>query len=368
MGAPRRIVLCAGELSGDMHAAHVVAALVSRLPGVSIEGMGGENCARAGMAVRFEHRDYALIGFTGVLTGLRKFIHLERSLKALIDRADLLIAVDYPGLNLRLCAHAHRRGVPVLYYIAPQVWAWGEQRVAKIRRVVGAMAVVLPFEEEYFRRAGVRAEYVGHPFVVDHELPPARPWPEREWIALLPGSRESEVRTILPVLLEAACALRDRRPELRFVIGKSPVVSRELYQEITARSGGRFEVGEDAVDVLGRARAAMVASGTATLQAALLETPLVVVYRTSRFNYFLAKRLVRIPHVGLVNVLAGREVAREFVQGSARPGDIADEMARMLDDTPRREQAVECFRELRRRLGDGRGCARVAELAEELLA
>ncbi len=368
MGAPRRIVLCAGELSGDMHAAHLVAALVSRLPGVAIEGMGGENCARAGMTVRFEHRDYALIGFTGVLTGLRKFIHLERSMKALIDRADLLIAVDYPGLNLRLCAHAHRRGVPVLYYIAPQVWAWGERRLARIRSVVDSMAVVLPFEEEYFRRAKVRAEYVGHPFVVDHELPPARPWSEREWIALLPGSRESEVRTILPVLLEAARALRDRGPELRFVIGKSPVVGRELYREITARGGGGFEVGEDAVDVLGRARAAMVASGTATLQAALLETPLVVVYRTSRFNYFLAKRLVRIPHVGLVNVLAGREIAREFVQDAARPGDIADEVARMLDDAPRREAAVACFRELRHRLGDGRGCARVAELAEELLA
>jgi lipid-A-disaccharide synthase len=230
------------------------------------------------------------------------------------------------------------------------------------------MAVVLPFEQEYFSRHGVKAEYVGHPFVVDHELPSVRPESEREWIALLPGSRESEVRAILPVLLAAARALRERRPGLRFVIGKSPVVARELYRKMTAGDAGAFEVGDDAVEVLGRARAAMVASGTATLQAALLETPLVVVYRTSRFNYFLAKRLVRIPHVGLVNVLAGREIAREFVQDTARPRDIADEVGQLLEDAPRRAEAVERFRELRRRLGAGRGCARVAELAQELLA
>jgi lipid-A-disaccharide synthase len=227
---------------------------------------------------------------------------------------------------------------------------------------------VLPFEEEFFQRAGVRAEYVGHPFVVDHELPAVRPAADRAWVALLPGSRESEVRTILPVLVRAANELAARFPGVRFVIGKSPVVAEALYRAVPGFSPDRFAIHDRAVEVLGGARAAMVASGTATLQSALLETPLVVVYRTSAFNYFLAKRLVRIPHVGLVNVLAGREVAPEFVQDRARPADIAGEVARLLDDPARREAAVVCFRDLRRRLGEGRGCERVAEMAEELLA
>lgn len=368
MGTARRIVLCAGELSGDMHAARLVAALRARPEGVGIEGMAGANCARAGMDVHFEHGDYALIGFTGILSNLPKFARLERSMKRLIDGADLFIAVDYPGLNLRLCAHAHRRGVPVLYYIAPQVWAWGQGRVAKIRRVVDTMAVVLPFEEEFFRRAGVRAEYVGHPFVVDHELPAPVSASAREWIALLPGSRVSEVRAILPVLLEAAAQLAGERPGLRFVIGKSPTLPEDLYRRLLARARVDCDVREDAVGVLGGAHAAMVASGTATLQSALLETPLVVVYRTSRLNYHIAKRLIRIPHVGLVNVLIGEEIAREFVQDHARPGDIARAVGRILDDPEQRDATVARFRELRRQLGAGRGCERVAEMAGSLLS
>ncbi len=360
------IVLCAGELSGDMHAAHVVAELARR-GGARVTGMGGAHCAQAGMDVRFHHRDYAVIGFTGVLAGLPKFIALERAMKSLIDRASLFIAVDYPGLNLRLCEYARRRGVPVLYYIAPQVWAWGAGRVARMKRCVDRVAVVLPFETEIYARAGIAVEFVGHPFVVDHELPLPRPESAREWVALLPGSRESEVRHMLPLVIEAAARLAQRRRGSRFVIAKSPVVAEALYRSELARASFDARLEPDAVAALAGARAALVASGTATLQAALLETPLAIVYRTGALNYFLARRLVTIEHVGLVNVLLGEGVAPEFVQERAQPGAIADALASLLDDAPRRASMLARFRTLHTSLAGGAGAARVAEIALELV-
>ncbi|HXV13692.1 MAG TPA: lipid-A-disaccharide synthase, partial [Candidatus Krumholzibacteria bacterium] len=247
MPATGDIVLCAGELSGDMHAAHLVAALRARGAG-RVVGMAGTHCGEAGMDVRHHHRDYAVIGFTGVLSGLPKFYRLERAMRSLIDRASLFIAVDYPGLNLRLCEYARKRGVPVLYYIAPQVWAWGAGRVARMKRCVDTVAVVLPFETEIYREAGIPVEFVGHPFVVDHELPPPRPEDEREWVALLPGSRESEVRHMLPLLVATARALERIRPGARFVVAQSPVVDEEIYRSALARAGVDVRLERDAVE------------------------------------------------------------------------------------------------------------------------
>ena len=367
VNASRRIVLCAGELSGDMHAAHVVAALREHIPGVSIEGMGGALCAASGMNVQFEYRDYAVIGFTGILKSLPRFHRLERRMRALIDRADLFIPVDYPGLNLRLCAYAHSRGKRVLYYIAPQVWAWGAGRVERMRRTVDRVAVVLPFETDIYRSAGMQAEYVGHPFLTDHELPRPLAQEAREGIALLPGSRPGEVHAMLPVFLDAAARLAVRRPGLRITVGRSPVVRADVYEEPVRRSGLRVEWSDGAVNALARSRAAMVASGTATLEAALLETPLLVAYRTGALNYALARRLVKIPNVGLVNVLLGDAVAPEFVQSAVSPPALAAAMERMLDDDSHRRAMVERFRSLRTTLAQGRGSERVAEMAGELL-
>jgi lipid-A-disaccharide synthase len=366
MGRSGDIVLCAGELSGDMHAAHVVVAL-SASSGARVTGMAGDRCRQAGMELRFDHRDYAVIGFTGVLAGLPRFLRLEREMKRLIDRAALFIAVDYPGLNLRLCAHAHARGVPVLYYIAPQVWAWGRGRVQKMKRTVDQVAVVLPFETEIYRDAGIPVEFVGHPFVVDHELPPPATR-EREGIALLPGSRQSEVRTMLPVMLAAAARMAATHPDVSVTIARSPVVAPEVYQSIVTGSPVPVRVAPDVVDVLAHARVAIVASGTATLQSALMETPLVVVYKTSPLNYALARRLVTIPNVGLVNVLLGEQVAPELVQGRATPGAVALAAGRLLEDEPLRGRTIARFRSLREGLGGGRGAVRVAELARALIA
>jgi lipid-A-disaccharide synthase len=367
VNASPRIVLCAGELSGDMHAAHVVSALRERIPGVTVTGMAGAHCRAAGMDVRHEHRDYAVIGFTGVLSSLPRFALLEREIRRLIDSCDVVSPVESPGLNLRLCAYAHARGRRVLYYIAPQVWAWGAGRVQKMKRSVDRVAVVLPFEAQIYREAGIPVEYVGHPFVTDHELPSPRPAGAREWVALLPGSRQGEVRSILPVLADAAAELARRRGGLRFVIGKSPVVDADVYHAITRGRAAVFELHDDAVEVLAGARAAMVASGTATLQSALLDTPLVIVYRTGALNYAIARRLVRIPHVGLVNVLLGAEVAPEFVQDNARADRIAAAVERIFTDEVHAATMRAGFAVLRADLGRGEGSVRVAAMAAELL-
>jgi lipid-A-disaccharide synthase len=363
-----RIVLCAGELSGDMHAAHVVSALYRRLDGATVVGMAGAHCARAGMDVRFQYRDYAVIGFTGILSSLPRFYRLERNLRSLINDADLFIAVDYPGLNLRLCDYARARGKRVLYYIAPQVWAWGAGRIERMRRSVDRLAVVLPFETKFFRDAGLEAEFVGHPFVTDHELPAPIPAAQRDGLALLPGSRAAEVASLLPLFLDAAKQVRERYRGLSVTVGRSPVVNPMLYEEQVRRAGLDVTLADGATGVLSHARVALVASGTATLESALLETPLVIAYRTGRLNFALAKRLVRISNVGLVNVLLGERVAPELVQGDATPAALADALLELMSDPVRRDDAIRRFRGLRNDLARGEGSARVAAMAAELLS
>jgi len=350
-----------------MHAAHVVSALARRFPGARIRGMAGAHCAAAGMDVRFQYRDYAVIGFTGILSSLPRFHRLEKGLRRLIDDSDLFIAVDYPGLNLRLCEYAHRRGKRVLYYIAPQVWAWGAGRVARMRRTVDRVAVVLPFETKIYHDAGMQAEFVGHPFITDHELPAPLAEAEREGIALLPGSRAGEVASMLLLFLAAAQRLRERHPGLCVTVGRSPVVNPALYEEYVRRAGLDVTLA-DGAGVLSHARVALVASGTATLESALLETPLVIAYRTNPLNYALARRLVRIPDVGLVNVLLGERVAPELVQREATPAALASAVDNLLTDGVRRAETIRRFRGLREQLARGEGSARVAAIVGELLA
>jgi lipid-A-disaccharide synthase len=367
------ILLCSGETSGDIHAAQLVRHLRDRLPDARILAMGGDRCRDAGAELLFHYRDYAVLGFSGVLANLPRFLRLERSLKArLRDGVDLFIPVDYPGLNLRLASYARGRGVPVLYYISPQVWAWGAGRLDKMARSVDRMAVILPFEKDLYRRRGIPVEFVGHPFVVDHELPDPLPGSEREGVGLLPGSRVQEVSRVLPVLLKTARAMREGGGDggaCGFTIGRSREVPDSLYRSIIASAGEGLDVAvdDDAVGVMRRSRLLLVASGTATLQGALMQTPLVIVYKVSELNYFLARRLIKIPNIGLVNVILGDRVCPEFIQGDATAERIAPAALELLPGAGPREAMLARFEQLRRMLGGGGGCARVAEMAADLL-
>jgi lipid-A-disaccharide synthase len=281
---------------------------------------------------------------------------------------DLFVPVDYPGLNLRLAAYARAGGIPVLYFISPQIWAWGRDRIHKIGRSVDRMAVILPFEEEIYRREGIPVEYVGHPFIVDHELPPPLPNSERNGIGLLPGSRPQEVRRILPLLLASARYIAGRRKGSRFVIGRNPSVPLDIYRRALAPFDLDIRIDDDALEVMQRSRLLLVASGTATLQGALLGTPLVIVYRVSAFNYLLARRLVTIPNIGLVNIILGRTVCPEFIQNEAKPERIGGAALEIIEDAAVSESMLDRFRELKQILSGGGGCRRVAEIAQELIA
>jgi lipid-A-disaccharide synthase len=363
------ILLCCGEASGDLHASILVKEILHRIPGAKIVCMGGDRTARAGAEVRFHIDQYAVMGFSGVLANLGKFIRLEQRLKHLLrDGADLFIAVDYPGLNLRLAAYAKKRGIPVLYFISPQIWAWGGNRIHKIGRSVDRMAVILPFEEEFYRRQGIAVDYVGHPFVEDHELPPPIAPGEREGIGLLPGSRPQEVRRILPLLLASARHIAGRREGTRFVIGRNPSVPLDIYRQALARFNMNIRIDDDALQVMRRSRLLLVASGTATLQGALLGTPLVIVYRVSAFNYFLARHMVMIPNIGLVNIILGRTVCPEFIQNEAKPEAIGAAALEIIEDAAAGDRMLAQFSALKDMLSGGGGCRRVAEIAQELIA
>lgn len=369
MGATATIVLSSGETSGDLHASHLIRHLRQRIPGVRVKALGGDECQKAGAELLFHFGDYAILGFTGVLANLPKLWRLERAMKReLRSGADLFIAVDYPGLNLRLAEYARRIGVPVLYYISPQVWAWGEGRLDKMKKTVNKMAVILPFEEEIYARRGIPVEFVGHPFISEHALPRTLPAAERRGVGLLPGSRTQEVRRVLPVLLDTARLMAQRQPGLEFTVARSPAVAGSVYDEVERARGADVKYDTDAVTVMQRSQLLLTASGTATLQGALLHTPLVIVYRVSPLNYWLARRLVRIDNIGLVNVILGERVCPEFIQGDADAGRVAAAGLELLGDQGARERMLSRFHSLHDTLAGGGGCARVAEMAAEMLS
>jgi lipid-A-disaccharide synthase len=368
MAIQPKILLCCGEASGDLHAAVLVKEILQRMPQAELVSMGGDAIAKAGADVRFHIGRYAMMGFSDVLANLGRFIQLERSLKSILRAGvDLFIPVDYPGLNLRLAAYAKKREIPVLYFISPQIWAWGGKRIHRIGRSVDRMAVILPFEEEIYRNEGIRADYVGHPFVVDHELPRPLPHSEKAGIGLLPGSRPQEVQRILPILLASARHIAEKKQGNRFVIGRNPSVPMEIYRRELDRFGMEIDIDDNAMNVMHRSKLLLVASGTATLQGALLGTPLVIVYRVSALNYLLARRLVKIRNIGLVNIILGQTVCPEFIQDDAKPEQIGRAALEILEDEAVRKRMIDQFHALQKNLSGGGGCRRVSEIAQELI-
>jgi lipid-A-disaccharide synthase len=365
----RRIFLSAGEASGDAHAAAVVQALLALQPNFAVEGMGGPELAAAGSRLERRMERFSVIGFAEVLTKIpghvRYLSQLEKRFAA--GRYDLAVLVDYPGFHLRVARAAAAHGVPVVYYIAPQLWAWGERRTRVLRETVTSLAVVLPFEETFFRQRGIPTTFVGHP-LLDRPAPPSRCEarntcgiaPNSPVLGLFPGHRESEVRRMWPVFRRAARIVRHAVPDLEVVV---------------AGVGGRVYPGaddfrlveEDAACVMAAADAVLVKSGTTTLEAALADTPMTVVYRMHPFSHAVARRVIRCRHISLVNLVLERTVVPELIQHDATPRALANSTLRLLEPngTDARTQR-EGFSELRARLGQPGAAARVARLIAEL--
>ena len=369
----REVLFVAGEASGDLHAAGVAAELRRRRPDLALVGIGGDAMEREGVQLVEHAERLAVMGFVEVLKHVPKHWALLRELKRRLrsGRVALLVLIDYPGFNMKLAEAAHAAGVPVLYYITPQVWAWGADRLAKLARWVTKAAVILPFEEELLRKHGVDATFVGHPLLDRARALPSRADARRQLglpddapvLALFPGSRAQEIARHLDAFVATARELERRTPELRVVVSVAPTVkldpARCPYPMVHAASFA----------VLRAADAALCKSGTTTLEAAVAGCPLVVAYRTNALTYAIARRVVKIPHIGLVTVVAGRQVAREFVQEALVPATVADTLAPLLrDGSPERAESLAGLAEVRAKLGEPGAAARVATIADALAA
>ena len=364
-----RILLITGEPSGEQAAIPLVEALRREIPGCSVMAVGSTGLRKAGAEILFDNRELAVMGFGEVLGRLPALLRRRASLKRLLrsGKVDLFIPVDAPGFNLHLARFARAAGVPVLYFIAPQVWAWGAGRVKAMARDLDALAVILPFEEDWFAERGLSARYVGHPLAACYtQDAPEVAEPPR--IGLLPGSRMQEIRRLLPPMLEAARLLSVRRPELGFLLLESPGVSEDTYNSWLGESKLPLKrVRGNAAASLPGLAGAWVTSGTATLETALAGVPMIVAYRTGALSYHIARWLVKVPSISLVNLVAGETLVPEMIQGRVRPDAMAEAMDRLLGDETARETQRIGFREIRRRLGEGEPGTAVAAMAREIL-
>lgn len=367
----REILFVAGEASGDLHAAGVASELRARNAPYRLIGIGGDAMRAAGVELIEHVGQLAVMGFVEVLRHVPKHWALLRNLRRRIRSGNtaLLVLIDYPGFNMKLAAEATAAGVPVLYYITPQVWAWGAGRLSELARTVTRAAVILPFEETLLREHGVATTFVGHPLLDRAERLPSRVEARTQlgvpndatMLALFPGSRAQEIARHLEAFVQTARELERRRPGLRVVVSAAPHV------RLDERACPYPVVRSASFTVLRAADAAMCKSGTTTLEAAVAGCPLVVAYRTNPVTYAAARRLVKIPHIGLVNVVAGREVAPEFVQNALQPRAAADALEPLLDSTSvARARMVDELARVRDSLGTPGASRRVATMALEL--
>ncbi len=372
----RRLLVSCGEPSGDLYAGELVRHLRERSETLDVFGLGGDRLRSQDARLIAHVNELAVIGLVEVLRHLRRLRAVFRAVLAEVDREPVALAVlvDYAGFNLRLARQLRRRGIPIVYYVSPQLWAWRRGRMRTVRDCVEHMIVIFPFEEAFYRDAGIRATFVGHP-LVELVRPAPDPGaflaaqgldPKRPILAVLPGSRRQEIAYNLPPIAEALRILRAERPELQAALAVAPGLEPERVQ---AALGGLpvAMVAGQAHALMGAAAAGIVASGTATVEAAILDLPSVVVYRLSPLSYALGRPFVHVPHYAMANLIVGRRVLAELIQADFRPAAVAQEVGRLLDDGAHRSAVKAGLAEARSRLGDPGASARAAEVVASYL-
>jgi lipid-A-disaccharide synthase len=373
--APKSVAMVAGEPSGDLHGAHLIQALRRRHGDCAVWGAGGQAMQKAGAHIVVDIRQLSVMGFTGVLARTPHILKALSRLKhqLLHHKPDLLILIDFPDFNLHLAGYAKKLGIPVLYYISPTVWAWRSNRVRKIKRRVDHMAVILPFEKPIYEKHRVPVSYVGHPLMdmapQKNEATRAKPSDPNPAIAILPGSRVGEIKRLLPEMLHAARLLQAQDPQLRFEISRAPGVDGDLIDSMVkplAPAHTRV-VSEPVNAIFERCCLAIVASGTASLEAAIFGIPTIIVYAVSDLNYWLGKLLVNVPHIGLANLIAHKRVLPELVQKDATAPKIAAQAHHLLHDAAAYGTMQQALKDIRLKLGQAGAADRVARIACRLM-
>ena len=381
-----RIMIIAGESSGELYGALLAKALRSRNPGLRIAGVGGERMESAGVELIS-----VIASSFGLIEAIKTFGKIKKTFKKIVAALtsfapQVVVLIDYPDFNIPVAREAKKRGIKVLYYVSPQVWAWRTKRVATISKLVDAMAVILPFEADLYRGTGIPCEFVGHP-VMDEIAGVAGNsnsikaelglHPDRPVMALMPGSRPHEVQKLLPVMAEAAAAMKERFPGYQFVVPVAPNLSTEalsvISDELKEFDLHSLVITDHAVKALLSADIALIASGTATLQAALLGVPMVVLYKLSPFTYFVGKLVVKVSHVSLVNILLDKSVRdssgpriRELLQGAANKENIMEELARLSESQEYKDAMISQMEKVRAFFLNRNASLRVAEMVESM--
>ena len=348
-----RIFFSAGESSGDIHGANLIRALRAADPAIACEGLGGHHMAEAGMVLHHDLAAKAIMGFTEVIKSLRQIRRLFIETVARLEqtRPDCLVVIDYPGFNIRLAKKAKALGIPVVYYISPQVWAWKKGRIHTIAGAIEKMLVILPFEQKLYHDIGAPCTYVGHP-LFDHiaAFQSTGEYEGSHVVGLLPGSRKQEIERLMPTMVQIARGIREAYPDARFI---APCVDERRERQVRGALDGfpiETAVGK-AYEVLHAARLCLVASGTATLEAALFGVPMAILYKTTTLTYLLARWLVNIEQIGLANILARRSIVPEFIQGEACVERVLPVALELMGDTPRRDAMLRDLNDVRERLG-----------------
>ncbi|UCG99903.1 MAG: lipid-A-disaccharide synthase [Deltaproteobacteria bacterium] len=372
-------MIIAGEASGDVYGAHLVLAIKRLAPDITFFGLGGPEMEKVDVRIMYQLSAMAVVGIAEVIPRIRYIFRALRELKMILTSSppDLLILIDYPGLNLNLAKKARSLGIPVLYYIPPQVWAWWQRRVRMIAKRVDRVAVILPFEREFYRRFGLKVEYVGHP-LLDVPLPKKGKRRIREHLGiscergpilgLLPGSRAEEVVRLMPVMIGAAEIISNYYPRLYCLLPLASTVTEDVVKPYLRNARIDITIGtSDTRDLLKIADVALIASGTATLEAAIMETPMVIAYKVSPLSNIIGRLLVRVSNIGLVNLVAGKAIVPEFIQGKATAFHLAEEALAILKNDGLREEMKKGLRSVKRQLGQGGASEKAAYIAGEMM-
>ncbi len=371
-------MIIAGEASGDMYGADLVREMLRVKPDLCFYGIGGKRMREEGVELLVDVSEMAVVGITEVVSKLRHILKTMAMMKKSLEdrRPDLVILIDYPDFNLPLAGAASKKGIKVLYYISPSVWAWRKGRIEQIKKTVNKMAVILPFEVDVYRRAGFTANYVGHPLLDMVKTQCSQQESRKRFglaedritVAMLPGSRMSEIRKLIPELLRAASLLKKEMPEIQFVLPLAETIEEKTLSDMISGSGVEIKIiSGRTYDVISCADLALVKSGTATLETALLNVPMIIIYKVSFLSYWIGRFVIHVKNIGLVNIIAGKTIVPELIQSDADGHRIAAEALSILKNQERKKEMMGELQRIRAMLGEPGAARRTAQLAMDML-